>query len=399
MKRFNGFRKARLVAMDKFPFFRTMLARLQFFECHQVKTVAIDKHSRVYVNVVFWETLTLEEQAAVIVHELQHVFRKHFARALGLSLDKTAMNICMDCEINDSPMLRKMLPKNGAFPGNYGWDAGLMFEEYAQLWRKNPPQEPEDPQVGSGDCGSGATGQPEDYELPSPADGGPGLDETQTEISITQTAKDIQQHVQEHGRGRIGASLVEHAKAILAPPKISWQSQLRAFARNAAERVRGQGDYSYSQRSRFQPMGCGVVYPGGITPIPEVSILVDTSASMGTSDLEKLLPEAQACLRVSAGSSGKVCICDTKVHSLKTITNVRDIPLVGRGGTDLRVGFEAISKLRPRPDILVVFTDGGTSWPKEALRGTRTIVALCGRWKESPDSVPSWCKVVDIPNN
>ena len=399
MKRFNGFRKARVVAMHHFPFFRTMLARLQFFECAQVQTVAIDKHSRVYVNVVFWETLTIDQQAAIIVHELQHVFRKHFSRASGLSLEKTAMNICMDCEINDSPKLRDMLPESGAFPENYGWPAGLTFEQYVQRWKEDPPQEPEDPQVGAGDCGSGATGQPEDYELPSPADGGPGLDETQTEVSITQTAKAIRDYVQKHGRGEVSGSLVEHANAVLAPPKISWQSQLRAFARNAADRVRGQGDYSYSQRSRFQPAGCGIVYPGGVTPIPEVSILVDTSGSMGIADLEKLLPEAQECLRVSAGSSGKVCVCDTRVHSLKTVSHVRDIQLSGRGGTDLRVGFEAISNLRPRPDILVVFTDGGTLWPKEALRGTRTIVALCGRWKERPDSVPSWCKVVDIPNN
>ena len=142
-----------------------------------------------------------------------------------------------------------------------------------------------------------------------------------------------------------------------------------------------------------------MVYPGGVTPIPEVCILVDTSGSMSSEDIQRLLPEAQECLRSSAGSMGRVCVCDMKVHSLKVVTDVRKIQIVGRSGTDLRVGFEAISKLRPRPDILVVFTDGGTYWPENALRGTRTIVALCGRWKESPDSVPSWCKVIDIPNN
>ena len=86
-------------------------------------------------------------------------------------------------------------------------------------------------------------------------------------------------------------------------------------------------------------------------------------------------------------------------HSLKPITDARKIECCGRGGTDLRVGFDAISELRPRPDILVVFTDGETPWPERSPTGIKTIVALCGRWKTSPDRVPAWAKTIDIPSS
>ena len=174
------------------------------------------------------------------------------------------------------------------------------------------------------------------------------------------------------------------------------RSKLRAYSRNAAAWVRGQGDYSYSKLSRF-PVGGSVIIPGSVCPVPEISIMVDTSGSMRPDELNRVLPEAQSCLRMSAGSAGKVCIVDAKVHSLKPVTDVRKIEFAGRGGTDLRVGFDAISTLRPRPDILVVFTDGYTPWPKASPRGMKTIVALIGHHC-SPDSVPSWAKTIVIPS-
>jgi len=417
LNRFHGMQAERLRALHEFPYFAVLLSKLQFYECEEVGTLAIDQHGRCYVNVAFWNSLTLRERVGVLVHEAQHVLRKHFRRGQNLALDAATLNIIGDIEINDSRKMRAFLPEGCLMPEMFGLPADLTFEEYAALWPKQRrgrrPGDKEDPEapeipgghpgvpgkkgVGKGDCGSAADGKKRDYELPAPRDGGPGMDETDLEIVGKQVAEALE-NAAKQDRGEIPGNLVEWSKGVLSPPVISWQSKLQAYARNAAEWVKGQGDYSYGKLSRFQPGG-SVIYPGGVTPVPEIVLMIDTSGSMDSSTLQKILPEARECLRISAGSTGKVCIVDVKVHSLKPVSNVQTIEFAGRGGTDLRVGFDAIAKLRPRPDILVVFTDGETPWPNCSPSRVKTIVALCGRWKARPESVPSWAKTIDIPSS
>ncbi len=401
MDRFRDMQVERFRAMYEFPFFSHILSKLQFFVCDEVPTLAVDKNGRVYVNVDYWKKLTVEERVGVLVHEMQHVLRMHFRRGKSLGLDPMTLNIIGDIEINDSRKMRAFLPKGCIYPEDFGLPANLTFEEYAALWKKEKPERRRgpggDPGVGNGECGSGADGQPKDYELPEPKDGGPGMDDTDLEVVGRQVAEAVIEAAKK-GCGDVPGNLVAWSKDVLEPPTISWQSKLRAHARNAAEWVKGQGDYSYGKLSRFQPGG-SVIYPGGVTPVPEIALMIDTSGSMGDADLQKVLPEARECLRTSAGSTGKVCVVDTKVHSLKPVSDIRKVEFRGRGGTDLRTGFEAIGKLRPRPDILVCFTDGDTPWPAAPPVGMKVIVALVGRWKVQPERVPAWAKTIDIPSN
>ncbi|GGR32959.1 hypothetical protein GCM10010219_42290 [Streptomyces netropsis] len=61
---------------------------------------------------------------------------------------------------------------------------------------------------------------------------------------------------------------------------------------------------------------------------------------------------------------------------------------------------------QPRPDVIVILTDGQTPWP-EGRPSCRTVVGLFPRqhairsWDENdpdyvPDSPPAWARVVDI---
>ena len=422
LKKFKNIQTERLRAFHEFPYFSSILSKLHFYECDSIETLAIDQYGRVYVNVTFWESLTLLERVGLLIHEMNHLLRRHFKRGESLGLDPKTLNIIGDIEINDSVKMRKFLPEGAIYPEMFGFPCGLTFEEYAALWKKNAQKEPEkqpepgdqtasgsggdgtpgeskepgkQPGVASGNCGSAADGEKKDYELPEPKDGGPGIDETDLEIVGRQVAQAVREAAKT--RGDVPGSLVEWATGVLSPPVIDWRSKLRSLARNAAAWVKGQGDYSYSKLSKYSHGG-KVIIPGGVSPVPEISLMIDTSGSMSSADLQRILPEAQSCLRTSAGSAGKVCIVDARVHSLKPVTDVRKIQFSGRGGTDLRVGFEAISKLRPRPDILVVFTDGYTPWPKCSPRGMKTIVALVGRHC-SVGSVPKWAKTIVIPQS
>jgi hypothetical protein len=49
-------------------------------------------------------------------------------------------------------------------------------------------------------------------------------------------------------------------------------------------------------------------------------------------------------------------------------------------------GLAAAAELRPRPDVIVVLTDGYTPWPARPPAGTRVVVGLL----DPGGSVPSW---------
>ncbi len=55
--------------------------------------------------------------------------------------------------------------------------------------------------------------------------------------------------------------------------------------------------------------------------------------------------------------------CSRIVSGATSASNARDTKFAGGGGTDMRVGIERTTQQRPRPEVIVVFTDGYTPWP------------------------------------
>ena len=58
------------------------------------------------------------------------------------------------------------------------------------------------------------------------------------------------------------------------------------------------------------------------------------------------------------------------------------------------LGIDAALSSRPRANVLVVFTDGGTPWHDRRLP-VPMIVALIG--KHATDTTPEWAKTVRVP--
>jgi len=106
--------------------------------------------------------------------------------------------------------------------------------------------------------------------------------------------------------------------------------------------------------------------------------------------------------------------CDASAPIAHTLCRAEGIPLMGGGGTDLRTGFAKALGANPRPDAVVILTDGQTPWP-ENRPPCRTVVGLFSRqptgrrWGESesesggegdddyvPDLPPDWARVVHI---
>jgi predicted metal-dependent peptidase len=104
---------------------------------------------------------------------------------------------------------------------------------------------------------------------------------------------------------------------------------------------------------------------------------------------------------VSADGTGiTVVTCDAdarRVGIVRTPGQVRDVELRGGGGTDMTVGIEECALMRPRPEVVVVMTDGYTPWPARAPAGleSATVIALLTTG-DAAASVPCWIRTIAV---
>jgi len=250
------------------------------------------------------------------------------------------------------------------------------------------------PAPGAGRCGSCATGQQEPWEAgpPGSEDTPPGVGQAEAELIRREVALRIREASQ--SRGDIPAHLRRWAEEKLRP-KADWRRILAAAIRRAIADVAGASDYTYRRPSRRQgQVGNGkVVLPALRRPVPEVAVVVDTSGSVSDAMLVQALAEVRGILEAAGQRQGvRVLAVDAAVQTCRRVFRPDQVELAGGGGTDMRVGLEAAAKMRPRPDIIVIVTDGFTPWPSEPPRGIRVIVAHLG----DGGTVPAWAKEVKI---
>ena len=128
----------------------------------------------------------------------------------------------------------------------------------------------------------------------------------------------------------------------------------------------------------------------------EVAIVVDTSASVSDQALAHAATEVAAIARIAANSQG------TPPHSLRHGSRTptpdlsqRDDParIEGGGGTDMSAGIQASHALRPRPDVIIVITDGETPWPQQKPIIPVIVALLDHGWAPPP---PDWAHPVRI---
>ena len=258
----------------------------------------------------------------------------------------------------------------------------------------------QDPQrgPGGGACGSCADGdrKPWEDDPPDPEDSTvpEGMDRAEQQLVRRHVAKEIRDAAK--ARGDIPGHWKSWAEQLLAP-KIPWQRELSGAMRGAIADALGQVNYSYRRPSRRQSVFPKVVLPALRAPQPRVAEVVDTSGSMGDDDLVRALSEVGAVIKTCGLREGvPVIACDAKVQAVKRFTSTRGLRdmAVGRGGTDMTQGIEAAMKMRPKPDIIIVLTDGYTGWCDAPPRGVKVIICLVGKHAVQNEQCPAWARVI-----
>ncbi|MEU9082070.1 VWA-like domain-containing protein [Streptomyces sp. NPDC048357] len=395
---------ARLHAARVRPYLATALFALHTVESRRVPTMAVDRHWRCYVSPAFVDRTPVEELAGVWVHEVSHLLRDHhgrgdrYARAHGLTGpgERLRMNIAADCEINDDAFGDGLVgPEDAVTPEALGLPTGRLMEEYLRRFRLSAHTE----SLAWLDCGSGADGLDREWDLGP--DGAHGLSAQERDAVRFRVAQGI------NGRpGNTPQGWQRWAEEAFHPSQ-PWRDLLGAAIRSAVSGSGAGEDYSYGRPSRRSAGVPGAVLPSLRRRPPRVSVVIDTSASVSDAELGSALLEVASISRAVGGRRDLVTVvpCDAAARIVHPLCRGEGIPLLGGGGTNLREGFTKALRTGPRPDVIVVLTDGQTPWP-DSRPPCRTVVGLFPRgrtdqWDEEnpdyvPDTPPEWARVVTI---
>ena len=395
---------ARLVLLERRPYLAQAVMALQPVEVEGLMDkhgcpgpIGVDQWWRLYydpahiTNPEWWPSLV--HLATVLCHEVAHLLRHHAQRAIGIQAQPLAWNLAGDREINDDLAAENdlALPAWGLGPGNYppwmhGWPDGELAEDYYARMVKQA----HDADAGEGpNCGSCARGEAQAWEQGAP-DGknAPGITKIDAQLIREQTAKAVAEAIK--SRGTVPGWLQRWAHDILHV-QVDPERLFRGLVRRALATARGMTDYSYAAPARRAAALTGVILPTMRRPELRPLIVIDTSQSMlDGHDLALALGLVHRVL-TSLGHTASVPVfsCDAAVHTVERVTTVRQIHLVGGGGTDMGQGLLRAAEWRPRPDVCVVVTDGATPWPL-APPPFPVVVALT----QAADGVPAWARSV-----
>ncbi|MGI8808377.1 MAG: vWA domain-containing protein, partial [Acidimicrobiales bacterium] len=384
---------ARLWAVRRYPYLTAALFASPVVASPGLKGATVDESWRLYVDPEFIATTSIEILGGLLVHHAGHLVRDHAGRAKHLGVgERTSKDwaLAADAEINDDLIGTGLrLPDDRVVPHELGWKPGRLAEEYYHAPHYETHSEP--------DCGSGSDGRVRDFELPDGREGS-GLPPGERHLLRSQVASAVLDY-SKGGAGRLSAGWRRWAEDML-DPKVDWRRVLAAEIRKGLSTVSGRVDYTYRRPSRRASASPDIVMPALERPVPEVLILCDTSGSMGDEELATVLAEVDGLLKGVglARNRVRVMAVDAAVQSVQSVTNARQINLVGGGGTDMGAGLAAAVRLRPRPSVIVVLTDGMTPWPLEAPKGVQVVVGLIGNRNQGGRvwAAPQWARVVPI---
>lgn len=360
--------RARVQLIMGQPFFGSLALRQELVCNPSIETMRCDGKSIEY-NPVFIAKLTEPEIQASIAHEIMHIALLHHTRREHREDKK--WQTATDYSINGMLVEQGFnLPKG--FLHNKAYDDRTAEEIYTML-----PDQPED-QKGDGDGKGGGQGARDPGGCGAVGDAKVGSKaerdaaEQESKIATVQAANSAKM------KGNLPAQIQRMIDQMLTP-KVDWKTVLRDFMERIAK-----NDFTWARpNSRYLSLGLYLPTAHSVEMGPVV-IAVDTSGSIGISELNKFAAEVGSIINELKPESATVIYCDAAVNHVDTFERGDDFFMKphGGGGTSFRPPFEYVQKEGIEPVCFLYLTDMYGDFPERA-----------------PDYPVMWVATTDMANN
>jgi predicted metal-dependent peptidase len=241
------------------------------------------------------------------------------------------------------------------------------------------------------DEGSGVHGQARPWELHADDPSTNALSDFDRQALQEEVARRIVEHQKE--RGTAPAGWLRWAEAVLKP-KVNWREQLKRILRGVISEGLGHRlDYSYRRPHRRSAVYHPIYLPALQGEYkPRVACVVDTSGSISDRELMQSLAEVRAVLE-ALRIPVTIIPCDAVPYEAIRVFHGSDWLKVrqglrGGGGTDMVAGLNAALALKPKPEAVIVLTDGHTPFPSTRPKDTAVIWAIWQYGDREPPKPP-----------
>lgn len=315
-------------------FLGSLMCSLEFIWSHDVQSAGTDG-KRVYWNPDWFQTLSQETAASVLIHELWHVARLHSVRAENRN--REVWNVACDYRINND-MEREGYKFTGTTPLiDHDYDTwGIKSEE--QIYDELIQQFPEDT------IKSNSWGQGEPDMIP--------LSKQESIEVIQSVVKAVQQAKLMNQAGNVPGDVVTLLDTIL-DPILPWDKLLHRFFTDMLNE-----DYTWRKPNRRHQ---DIYLPSRFTDdgrLEHLCYYFDVSGSVTDDDIIRFNSEVKYIQNSLNPKKLTIVQFDTqitKVTEYQEDEAYRPLEIHGRGGTSLRCVREHINATLPT--AVVVFSD------------------------------------------
>lgn len=207
---------------------------------------------------------------------------------------------------------------------------------------------------------------------------------------------------------RAALMMLQQMELAMQPSKVDWRVIFRNIISSSRDAIAmGRTNHTYRRVNKRLSTG-EFIFPGMIRYEPSTIMAVDTSGSMSKEDYAFLLSELETIVKstLRAKDRFKAFCVDAKATEPKTVRSIRDLDLRGGGGTLMEMAVRSIELLPKKeiPDIFILATDGGTSWPafrRELLKSkhrykTVVLVTRESNFESAKEILGELATVIDI---